>query len=304
MKKAKVLVTGSEGYLGSVLCPLLTSAGHEVRGLDITPPASANAGFEKITGDVCDPEILKPLVEKSDVIIPLAALVGAPVCALRTEDTKRINLESIRVLNNLRGQRLVIFPMTNNGYKPSQEQPYADEKTFFGTDSLYTETKYQAEQLLLKSGNTVSLRLASLFGPAPAIRWDLLLHHFIRQALETGKISLFEGGFKRSFVHVQDAAGAFLFALEHADKMKNEIYNVSLQEGNLSKSELAQHVTRCLPGTEIITDTKSKDPDSRNFFISIEKLKQAGYECQRTVDSGIREILNSLKKAPLPGAKT
>ncbi len=302
--KRVVLVTGASGYIGALLCPKLADAGFEVLGIDVREPAPEIAG--KITfhrADAADAVTLKKMMAKADAVIPMAAIVGAPSCDKNPELAKSVNLESVRDINRFRSPgQIVIFPMTNNGYRLPEGVTHADETMRFETDSLYTLTKFQAEQELLGAGNAVSLRLASLFGVSPGMRWDLLTHFFIRQALETGKLSLYEGSFKRNFVHASDAADAFVFALQNFDRMKNEIFNVACESANITKEELAFKVKACLPQTKVEILSQGTDPDARNCFIAAGKLQKAGFQASRTLDQGIFEVAESFKTAPLKGA--
>lgn len=296
---AKILITGACGYLGSVLSLTLAKMGCTVLALDIRPSAFGSLeNIQMIQGDCADETILKKHLPQADILIPLAALVGAPVCEQYPELAKRVNFNSVRIMNRLRSKnQQIIFPMTNNGYRASAGESAVTEKSNFLNDSLYTLTKFQAEEEVLGSGNAVSLRLASLFGPSPAVRWDLLLHFFVKQAWSEKKIHLYEGHFKRSFIHIQDAADGFMFALENFERLKNNIYNLALESGNISKLELAEKIKKQLPDTLIEPDEKGKDPDARDVFVSTEKLKKAGFEAKRSIDDGIAEMLHLLGKS-------
>ena len=295
---AKILVTGSSGYLGSVLTEKLAQAGFDILALDVRKPNFSGAG--KITwleGDCSDTSVLRQSLAKADIIIPLAALVGTPACAKDPERAKHVNYEAIKLINSLRSPRQqVLFPMTNNGYSPKPGQTTADESCPFKTDSIYTLTKFQAEQDLLNKGNAISLRLASLFGASPKFRWDLLVHTFVREALEKGTLKLFEGGFKRSFVHLADAVDAFVFSAQNFQKMRDQIYNVALASANLTKQELAEEVRKQIPSLKIEMDLANQDPDKRDFFISTEKISKAGFNTKKTLPEGITEVIEAFKK--------
>lgn len=289
--KIKVLVTGAAGYIGSLLCPKLLEAGYEVTALDLNRKFSAI-----MKGDAANASLLKKIISKVDVIIPLAAVVGAPACDRNPEIATRSNLQTIRLINQLRSpSQLVLFPMTNNGYRPRSGEDYATEQTRFEADSLYTQTKFQAEQELMQAGNAISFRLASLFGVSLSMRWDLLLHSFVQRAYFEEALYLYESTYKRNFVHLQDVTDCFLFAIQNAQQMKNQIYNVALNDGNISKRGLAFEIQKQLPDLSIDMSSEGRDPDARDFFIATDKLKRAGFEAKRSMALGISEVLSFLQ---------
>lgn len=298
----RVLVTGAAGYLGSVLCGKLLEKGFSVIAADSRQDAETilsghlhRRAFEFVSGDVTQKAVMEPLVQRTDVIIPLAALVGAPLCDREPARAQAVNFEAVRLLNSLRRpEQKVIFPMTNNGYQPG-ESPLADEETPWSEGSLYTRSKKQSEELLLASGNAVSLRLASLYGVSPSMRWDLLVHTFIQLAVVRKKIEIFEQEFRRSFLHVQDAAEAFCFFANPVHRSLAGIFNVAQESANISKKQLALRIQTLYPETAIhAAEHFSKDPDARDFFISTEKIRRAGFEPKRPLETGISEILESL----------
>ncbi len=291
--KIKVLVTGAGGYIGSLLCPKLLENGYEVLGIDLIEKLS---GAPWISGDASDESLMKPLMKRADILIPLAAVVGAPLCDKNPDQAKKINFEAIKTLIELRSKnQLIIFPMTNNGYRPDSSQSMVTEENHFETDSLYTLTKFQAEKAVMEAGNSISFRLASLFGVSPSMRWDLLIHYYIRQACTEGVLHLYESAFKRNFVHAQDVVDAFLFAINNAAAMKNQIYNLALDSANLSKMEIAQMIQKHLPDLKINPVEHGKVPVARFFFISTQKLRSAGFEAKRSLSAGILEVFQNFQ---------
>lgn len=297
----KILITGAAGYLGSVLVERFLAEGCQVKGVDNSPEAPGilsqalkNPRFHWIEGDVCDETLMKRAIQNSDVIIPTAAIVGAPKCDKNPEQAWAVNFQAIELLNSLRSKdQWVLFPMTNNGYLPGRE--ITEESPWNDRGSLYTRSKYEAEQLLLKSGNAISFRLASLFGVSASMRWDLLIHFLLRAAFAEKEIDLFDAEYKRSFVHIQDVADAFAFAADHSTSMKNQVFNLGLKSGNISKRDLVEQIRKVLPDLCVKDNHVETDPDARDFFVSTEKLKNAGFEASRSTQQGIREVLEFLK---------
>lgn len=296
----KILITGAGGYLGSSLSLLLADHGYEVLALDLPGrfryPASKHLSIYE--GDISEAAFMKPLISRADMLIPLAALVGAPACDADPVRTRKVNLEAVQMIEKLRSRSQgILFPMTNNGYRPAHGESHADEDTPFKTDSLYTQTKFNAEQAVLASGNSISLRLASLFGVSPGMRSDLLVHFFACEAVHKNKISMYEGDFKRSFVSLHDVTAAFLHTVRNFAAMKNNIYNVALEEANISKKELAMRIKALRPSVEIEAHTREKDPDARDFFVSSKKIKAAGFAFTHSLDDGLREVLSHYETA-------
>jgi nucleoside-diphosphate-sugar epimerase len=302
----KVLVTGAAGYVGSVLCEHLLDAGFEVVALDSLLYGQAGPlhlcardGFAFVRGDARDERVLRELVPQADVLVPLAALVGAPACARDPETARAVNLEAIRLLNRLRGrEQLVVYPTTNSGYGTKSGEVYCTEETPLEPISLYGETKVQAEAELLAAGNAVSLRLATVFGTSPRMRLDLLVNHFVHAAVTDGYLVVFEKHFKRNFVHVRDVADCFVHAIRCAGRMAGRAFNVGLDDANLSKEELALAVQRHVPRFFVHFAEIGSDPDKRNYVVSNQRLREAGFVARRPLDQGIRELIQGFAMLP------
>ncbi len=295
----KVLVTGAAGYIGSILCEHLLAAGHDVIALDslLYGQASlfhlcANPRFEFVRGDARDESLLRQLVRKADVIIPLAAIVGAPACKQDPYLTTSINLDAVRLLNRLRcPDQLMIYPTTNSGYGTQSGDEYCTEETPLQPISLYGQTKSDAEADVLASENAITLRLATVFGTSPRMRLDLLVNHFTYAAVTDSYLVLFEKDFKRNFVHVRDVADCFLYCMTHADSMTGRPYNLGLDAANLSKEQLALKVQEHVPHFYLHYSEVGSDPDKRNYIVSNQRLREAGFEARHSLDDGIRELL-------------
>jgi nucleoside-diphosphate-sugar epimerase len=300
---ARVLVTGAAGYLGSVLCEHLLDAGYGVTALDTLMYGQnslfhlcANPAFDFIEGDVRNEDLMQRLIKDADVIIPLAAIVGAPACKRDPGMTKSVNLEAVQLINRLRSpQQLVVYPNTNSGYGASTGDTYCTEDTPLDPISLYGQTKVQAELELLESPNAITLRLATVFGTSPRMRLDLLVNHFVYTAITDGYLVIFEKDFKRNYVHIRDVADCMIYCIQNAEKMTGRPYNVGLDEANLSKEELALKVKEYVPNFYLHFAPIGSDPDKRNYIVSNQRLREAGFEAKRTLDDGIKELLKGYR---------
>jgi nucleoside-diphosphate-sugar epimerase len=301
----RVLVTGGLGYIGSIVCEHLLGAGFHVTALDNLLYGTgqqglyhlcANPAFDFIKGDVRDELTLGPAVRAADVIIHLAAIVGAPACEKDPLLATSVNLDAVRLLDRLRSpSQLVIYPNTNSGYGITTGQDRCTEDSPLAPISLYGQTKVEAERVLLARPRTVALRLATVFGMSPRMRLDLLVNHFVHAAYKEGYLVIFEKDFKRNFVHVRDVADCMLHVIAHADRMAGRAYNLGLDEANLSKEELAQKVKQHVRNFYIHFAPIGQDPDKRNYVVSNQRLREAGFVARRSLDEGIEELLKGYR---------
>ncbi|KAF0239943.1 MAG: NAD-dependent epimerase/dehydratase, partial [bacterium] len=269
----QVLVTGGSGYIGSILCEHLLDKGYKVTAVDNLMYKQSplfhlcnNPNFEFVFGDARDEKLISSLIKGVDVIIPLAAIVGAPACDLDPWMAKSTNFDAVKLINRLRSKnQLIIYPTTNSGYGTKSGDVYCTEETPLQPISLYGKTKSDAESELLASSNTITLRLATVFGMSPRMRLDLLVNHFVYAAVTDGYIVIFEKDFKRNYIHIRDVADCFIYCIEHSDKMIGRPYNVGLDEANLSKEELALKVKEFVPNFYIHFSEVGSDPDKRNY---------------------------------------
>jgi nucleoside-diphosphate-sugar epimerase len=259
----------------------------------------ANPRFEFIRGDARDEAILKPLLKDKDVLIPLAAVVGAGACDRDPWLSKAVNLDAIQMLNRLRSpQQLVIFPMTNSGYGTKSGETYCTEETPLEPITLYGQTKVQAEAEVLGSPNAISLRLATVFGMSPRMRMDLLVNQFVYSAVTGGTLVLFEKDFKRNYIHIRDIADCMLHCVKNGETMAGRPYNVGLDRANLSKEELALKIKEYVPKLYIHCAEIGSDPDKRNYIVSNQRLRGAGFEARRSLDEGIQELMKGYRMLP------
>jgi nucleoside-diphosphate-sugar epimerase len=299
----RVLVTGGAGYLGSILCEHLLAGPYTVTVLDNLHYGQGslfhlcgNPRFDFVYGDVRDETLLSRLVKNADVLIPLAAIVGAPACDRDPTLARTVNLEAVRLLRRLRSaNQLIVYPTTNSGYGTQTGEVFCTEETPLEPISLYGVTKTQAEQELLESPNAVTLRLATVFGMSPRFRLDLLVNHFTYAAATDGYIVIFEKDFKRNYVHIRDVAECFIYCIENSKRMEGKPYNVGLDAANLSKAELALKIKQYVPNFYIHFSEVGSDPDKRNYIVSNQRLREAGFEAKRSLDDGIVELLKGYR---------
>ncbi|MEA2936267.1 MAG: hypothetical protein QOD74_2913, partial [Variibacter sp.] len=252
----RILVTGGAGYIGSVLVPTLLAEGHDVTVLDRFPDGGTQlvnacpyAGFEPVRGDVRDTRILDELVPKADVVIPLAALVGAPLCKQDPFSAVSINREAVlELVKRVSGQQMMIYPTTNSGYGVGEKDQFCTEETPLRPISIYGTTKVEAEQAVLNSDKGITFRLATVFGLSPRMRIDLLVNDFTWRAVTDRAVVLFESHFKRNYIHIRDVVGAFMHGIANYDTMHGQAYNLGLSDANLSKAELCERISRQVPG--------------------------------------------------------
>jgi nucleoside-diphosphate-sugar epimerase len=303
VKGASVLVTGGAGYLGSVLVPELLAAGCRVTVLDnfmyrqsSLALACANPDFDVVNGDTRSESLIKSLAAKADVIIPLAALVGAPLCNKDPIAATTTNRDAIDMLCKVisPSQRL-IMPITNSGYGVGDAGKFCTEESPLRPVSLYGRDKVAAEQIALGRENSISLRLATVFGMSPRMRIDLLVNDFVYRAVNDRFIVLFEGHFKRNFIHVRDVARAFLHAMAEFEVMRGHPYNVGLSDANLSKVELCERIKAQVPALVYLDAPVGEDPDKRDYIVSNAKIEATGYRPAHSLDAGIAELIKGFR---------
>ena len=295
----RVLVTGGAGYIGSVLVPMLLGRGHAVTVIDNFLYGQSSLldvchdrNLTLLRADARDRGVMKRAVDGQEVLIPLAALVGAPLCAREPDAACSTNLGAVELLLSLRTpEQKVLYPNTNSGYGLGQGDTFCTEDSPLAPISLYGRTKCQAEQLVLDAGNSLTFRLATVFGVSPRMRLDLLVNDFTYRAVTDGFVVLFEAHFKRNYIHVRDVARAFMHAIENFEAMQGRPYNVGLSDANLSKQELCERIKAQVPTFYFTEAAVGEDPDKRNYIVSNARIEATGFMPQVSLDAGITELL-------------
>jgi nucleoside-diphosphate-sugar epimerase len=299
----RILIPGGAGYIGSVLTGHLLNLGHQVTVLDNLYfqqkslfGYASNPNFDFVYGDTRDRATLEPLMAKNDVIIHLAAVVGMPACKKDPEYSQSLNYGSAKLVADLASKdQRIIYPCTNSGYGTQSGDLHCDENTPLAPISLYGTSKAEGEKAILDSGKGMAFRLATVFGASPRMRIDLLVNDFTHKAYSQGAIVIYEGHFMRNFVGIQDVARAMIFAMNNFESMRGEVYNLGLDSANMSKIDLCNKVKEHVPHFYFTEATVGSDPDKRNYIVSNEKLRKAGFEASQTIDDGIRELLKVYK---------
>tara|TARA_B100000427_G_scaffold84348_1_gene68960 strand:+ start:11 stop:949 length:939 start_codon:yes stop_codon:yes gene_type:complete len=297
---SKILITGGAGYIGSMLCTKLLEEGYIVTVVDLLKYDKGslnhlyfNKNFKLICDDIRKVSLMKKLIKQHDFIIPLAALVGAPLCEKFKKDALSTNLGSIKTLCNFATKKnKVIYLTTNSGYGIGEKNKYCDEKSPLKPISLYGRTKCDGEDLVRsKIKNHVCFRLATVFGHSYRMRSDLLVNNFVYTAIKKKKLTLFEPHFRRNFIHVRDVVNAIIFTMKNFNRLKDNVYNLGLSSANISKIMLARKIQKQYKKLRIKIVTNRKDPDKRDYFVSNKKIEKKGFKAKISLEDGISELI-------------
>jgi len=294
-----ILVTGGAGYLGSTMVPEFLNAGHKVTVLDnfmfgqnSLAHVCHHPNFSVVRGDIRVEATMRSLMKNADIIIPLAALVGAPLCSKDPVGATTTNHDAIMLmLKLLSWDQIVLMPTTNSAYGTGDENNFCTEESPLRPISQYAIEKVGIEKQLMQHPNFISFRLATVFGMSPRMRIDLLVNDFTYRAVYDRFLVLFESQFKRNYIHVRDVMRVFLHAIDNYNKMKGQIYNVGLSDANVSKKELCQAIQKRLPEFVFLEAPVGKDPDQRNYIVSNAKIEATGFKPMYSLDFGILELI-------------
>ena len=291
-----ILITGGAGYIGSYLVKLLRkNINYKITCLDnLTFEQSFQPKSENVInveGDVRDEKLMSELIRKNDYFIPLAAYVGAPLCKKFPKETEEINLKAVNFMcGKLSKEQKVIMPVTNSGYGVGEKDSFCDETSPLKPLSLYGRTKVMEEDAIMQRENSISFRLATVFGVSDRMRIDLLVNNFTYIATFKKKLEIFEPHFRRNFIHVDDIAKAFDFSIKNFDVLKNEIYNLGLSEANLTKEQLCSTIKKVIPDFNYQIVPEGEDPDKRDYFVSNKKIESKGFKACFQLEDGIKEL--------------
>ena len=297
----KILITGGAGYLGSVFTRNLLK-NHEVIVYDNLMynqtsllDLSNNPNFTFHYGDVREWSKLKYLVEQVDIVIPLAALVGFPLCEKDKDLATSINTTQIQnIVDVLSDDQMILYPNTNSGYG-TRGEGMVDETNELTPISHYGRTKCEAEDYIINESNGISFRLATVFGVSSRMRTDLLVNDFVYKLLTDRYITLFEHKFVRNFIHIQDVSRAFEYMIDNYYTFNNEIFNLGLSDENITKKQLVEKIQSHIPNTSVNYSDYYVDPDKRDYIVSNEKIEETGWKPIFTLDDGIKELIQSYK---------
>jgi len=303
----KILITGGAGYIGSVLTDLLLSNDYQITVYDnfmfrqnSLNNLFSNKNLNVIDGDIRDRDLLNKEISKHDVIIPLAAIVGAPACEKYKFISNEINYESnLDLVKNKSKDQLILMPTTNSAYGSGNSDNYCNEDSPLKPLSDYARQKVKLEEEILNFENVISFRFATVFGFSPKMRFDLLVNDFTQKAYSDKYIILFEENFKRNYLHVKDAANVFMHALNNLSSFNHKIYNVGLSNANISKRELCDKIKEQLPNFVYNTSPFSWDPDKRNYIVDNTRIENTGFKCLYNLDDGIKELIKGIKTISL-----
>lgn len=298
-----ILVLGGAGYIGSVFVESLLNKNYKVTVVDnffysqnSLNHLCNNDNLDIINLDVRNISELKKILKNFDFIFPLAAYVGAPLCNKDPIGAKLINYNSIiDLLNIISKDQILIMPTTNSAYGSGNKDNYCDENTKLKPISKYAIDKVEIEKKVMSRKNSISLRLATVFGMSSRMRLDLLVNDFVYRAVTDKFIVLFESHFTRNYIHVRDVSNVFIHSMENYDKMKGEIYNVGLSNANLTKFELCKKIKSFIPDFVILEEKIKKDEDQRNYIVSNKKIENTGFVPEFSIEDGIQELIKGYK---------
>ena len=306
----RILVTGGAGYLGSVLCELLLRSGQQVRAFDSLMHGgrsllglAGREGFAFQRGDMRDGDAVAEALAGVDAVVHLAAIVGDPACARDAELARAVNLDASLALfeaAQAAGVKRFAFASTCSNYgRMADTSVLATESHELRPVSLYAETKVGVEQALLAApARTITatvLRLSTLYGLSPRMRFDLTVNEFVKELVVQRKLVVFGEQFWRPYVHVRDAARAFQMVLEApVERVAGQVFNVGDTNENYRKADLLELMSVRIPDADVQRVHKTEDP--RDYRVSFARIhEQLGFTVTKRVPDGIDEIATALE---------
>ncbi len=295
----RVLVTGGAGYIGAILVPLLLKRRYFVTVIDnllyehlALMSCFSNKKFQFIKGDVCDHELIKAQIPKHDIIIPLAAIVGEAACKQQPIYARQVNYEANKcLLDNLSDTHKVIYPSSISVYSLCRQERYCTENSLVSPVSLYGQTKSESEDLFLNFKNTIILRIAAVFGISPRMRIELSVNNLTLKAIRDSVVTVSKESAKTNYVHLQDAAEAFLFSIKNFNSMQGEIFNIGLNSANVTKKQICNSIQRFVPEIHV-TEILTKDANNiGDYSVSSDKIGNLGWRARVTLEDGIKELI-------------
>lgn len=294
-QKLNVLVTGGAGYIGTLLVGTLLNEGHRVTIVD-----NFLFGCEPVLAILDQPEltIIRTDIREADLsflrdqdaIFHLAAISGIPGCKHSPDSAVRINqIATERIVRQLSADQLLIFASTTSLYGTGGE--ISTEETAITPDSIYAETKLEAEKIVMERENSISLRFATVFGVSPRMRQGLLVNDFVYKAIHEGVIVTYQGKAKRTFMHIRDTVRGYVFALRNWSEMRGQVFNIGSERLNYSKLDVANVIREFVDFDIVETDFAYTAADSRDFYVSFDKVKGHGFDCRFTLQDGVRDLM-------------
>ena len=294
-----ILVTGGAGYIGSKLVTKLLDLNHKVTVIDTLKFSGKSLNhlfnhknFNFVKGDVRNKKLMKNHIKKNEFVIPLAALVGAPLCEKNKKEAISVNFKSIKYLmKNINKKNKIIYLTTNSGYGIGESNKYCNEESPLNPISLYGKTKVEAEKIVMRSKNAIGFRLATVFGYSYRMRTDLLVNNFVFKSIRNKKLVIYEPHFRRNYIHINDVVGAIVYSINNFDRLKANVYNLGLSSANLTKYMLAKKIKKQLKYLKIKIIKNKKDPDQRDYYVSNKKIEKSGFSAKIKIEEGINELI-------------
>ena len=292
----KVLITGRAGYLGSTLIPMLLEKGYDVTVYDIfrwgiksLVPVAESPRLHIVRGNILNRNQLEKVMADKDIIIHLAAIVGYTACDKEPELALRTNLDCTKSVTDLKTpKQILVYASTGSCY--GAVPGVCTEETPISPLTLYGRSKAEAEKFVL-AVNGIALRLATVFGLSPRVRLDLFINAMTYKALTIKEFDIYEGGFRRTFLHLKDVARAFIFAIENRSTMQGQAFNVGDDSMNMTKYQAAMIIQDTVEGCHITQSNSGEDKDKRDYEVSYAKIRKLGYTATISVKQGLTDMM-------------